>query len=382
MRTKPNVLATAVYGLIAAVMSVFAALEVGEAFFAVLRRIYGFGKTNGLPKWLSQTNRQMLRSAMRSYKRLPFFTKISLTRSFIQGFLGYKRGKAPFITVLDVTYVCNLQCEGCFSSDVRNNVSLDEHVLEERLRDLYDNHSRVIIISGGEPTCYRKLYGILGRFPEMFFYVFTNGTQISESLAEEILGCRNVFHFVSVDGNEETITKRRGAGVYTKIQDCVRLFRSKRIPFGVSSTISRSNKEYVSSPAFYTQYADLGASCVLYLLVNVVNCENPEFVDSEGYRAFSSAIENNRKTGRQVLTINLPWDESRFSSKGCFAGSHILHIDLYGGVRICPFSREIVANLGDFGGFAQAYPFVLASGRCNLCAQNKTSTIALDHAAV
>jgi hypothetical protein len=117
-------------------------------------------------------------------------------------------------------------------------------------------------------------------------------------------------------------------------------------------------------------------------LVNVVNCENPEYVDSEEYLAFSKAVENNRKTGKQALTINLPWDESRFSSKGCFAGSHILHIDLYGGVRICPFSREIVAKLDDFPGFAEAYRFVLASGKCNLCTQNKTSTIALDHAAV
>ncbi|HFB61358.1 MAG TPA: radical SAM protein, partial [Bacteroidetes bacterium] len=101
---------------------------------------------------------------------------------------------------------CNLHCVGCYaSSDAAVAEKLDFETTRRIVREAHDIFgSRFMVISGGEPFMYRAdgktILDIFEEFNDMFFLVYTNGTLITEGLADKLAKLANVTPAISVEG--------------------------------------------------------------------------------------------------------------------------------------------------------------------------------------
>ena len=67
---------------------------------------------------------------------------------------------------------------------------------------------------GGEPMLYAPLWDIIGRHPDCYFQIITNGMFLSAENVARIRAAGNVTPLVSLDGGEENNDARRGQGVF------------------------------------------------------------------------------------------------------------------------------------------------------------------------
>ena len=100
--------------------------------------------------------------------------------------------KPPWTIVISPTKACNLRCTGCYAN-------ADEKSAEHLEWDLFDRiiteaktlwGIRFFTISGGEPFAYRSqgktLLDAAAKHNDCLFMVYTNGTLISEEVANRI----------------------------------------------------------------------------------------------------------------------------------------------------------------------------------------------------
>lgn len=86
--------------------------------------------------------------------------------------------------------------------------------------------------------------------------VYTNGTLITKSVANELAKLGNVTPAISVEGFEEQTDKRRGKGVHKRILQAMENLREAGVLFGISVTGTRENAEIVTSDEFNDYYFD------------------------------------------------------------------------------------------------------------------------------
>ncbi len=168
----------------------------------------------------------------------------------------------PYFITLSPSIECNLLCADCYAgSSGEKRRKLDFETVDRicsEVRDLLGGN--FITISGGEPFLYRShnhtLMDVFRKFNDMYFLVFTNGTLITEALAEELAELGNVTPAISVEGFEKETDERRGTGVYEKIISAFAHLRQAGVPFGISVTATSKNADVILSDAFYDFYFD------------------------------------------------------------------------------------------------------------------------------
>ncbi|MBQ7623629.1 MAG: TIGR04133 family radical SAM/SPASM protein [Bacteroidales bacterium] len=163
----------------------------------------------------------------------------------------------------ECTLRCNLRCRHCGSdcrvSDVHPDMPFEdfEKVLL-RIRERYDPHKILVILSGGEPLvrddladCGRRIYRL--GYP---WGLVTNGRLLSEERMHELLRAGMRSATVSLDGPEEEHDWMRGsAGSFIHASEAIaRLAALEDFGFDVVSCINRRNfpklgklKEYLIS---------------------------------------------------------------------------------------------------------------------------------------
>ncbi|MGQ9632604.1 MAG: radical SAM protein [bacterium] len=161
---------------------------------------------------------------------------------------------------------CNLRCEGCYASSFSGaSERLDYDVLDRIVAEkteLWGSHFTVI--SGGEPLLYRSrgkdIFDLAEEHRDNFFLVYTNGTVISEDVAERFAAVGNMTPAISVEGFERETDARRGKGTHGKILKAFENLRRFGVPYGISVTATRENAELVVSDEFVDYYlGELGA---------------------------------------------------------------------------------------------------------------------------
>lgn len=158
----------------------------------------------------------------------------------------------PSFLVISPGKGCNLRCKGCYAAsdhEVKNMAWPVFEKLVSQVRDLWGG--RFIVISGGEPLCYRDQgKGILDMakaHPEVFFMFYTNGTHITDSVAERMGRLGNIMPAISVEGLREETDNRRGKGVFDRILDAFANLRKHKVLFGLSMTATKDNAHMLLS---------------------------------------------------------------------------------------------------------------------------------------
>jgi radical SAM protein with 4Fe4S-binding SPASM domain len=182
-----------------------------------------------------------------SYKKVCKYKKLnmSLTDILHEPLKNYLY--SPEKVYFEVSSKCNLKCSHCYfyPHSGKEDLSLDE------IRKLSDELERLgvfsIALGGGEPLLREDIVEIVKQFcnKNLFVTLATNGTMLSESLAEELwkVGLRSIQF--SLDGVEEVHNNIRGQDVFKKVQEAIKLAKIVGFNVGIKMTIQKNNAESI-----------------------------------------------------------------------------------------------------------------------------------------
>jgi MoaA/NifB/PqqE/SkfB family radical SAM enzyme len=162
----------------------------------------------------------------------------------------------PSFLTISPTQKCNLLCKGCYaSSSSGGRAALSYDVFRRILQDKKEQWgSHLTIISGGEPLLYRHsgkgLLDIVKEFSYCYFLIYTNGTLIDDATAAQMAELGNISPAISLEGWEQETDRRRGTGVFRKIERAMDHLRKYGVAFGISVTATRENAETILSDKF------------------------------------------------------------------------------------------------------------------------------------
>jgi MoaA/NifB/PqqE/SkfB family radical SAM enzyme len=163
----------------------------------------------------------------------------------------------PGFLVLSPTKRCNLNCTGCYAGSTAKTAATLPYELVERItresHDLFGN--RFMTISGGEPFLYndqgKTLFDLWEKFQDVAFLVYTNGTLITEEVAQRLGKAGNVTPALSVEGFQEETDARRGRGTFKKVLRAMKYLREAQVPIGLSVTAIKDNTDLLLKDDFY-----------------------------------------------------------------------------------------------------------------------------------
>lgn len=186
-------------------------------------------------------------------------------RDSVEQFYDAFQTKPPLFLTISPGKKCNLDCVGCYANSGNDIESLDWDVLDRIITEAKSLWGvRFLVISGGEPLAYRSkgkgLLDAVEKHPDVFFLMFTNGTLINDGVARRMAELGNITPAISVEGLRELTDKRRGEGVFDRVQDSMRRLKKAGVPFGISLTATCENVEEIFSDDFIDLFFDeLGA---------------------------------------------------------------------------------------------------------------------------
>jgi radical SAM protein with 4Fe4S-binding SPASM domain len=154
----------------------------------------------------------------------------------------------PKYVCLEVTHRCNLKCIHCSLSPYLNRGLSDELTFSEItgiLDQLFEFGIFIVAFSGGEPLCRPDLLEIAdyAQHRGLFFIVKTNGTLITETVAERLKKSGITGIHISLYGaTAETHDKTTGvAGSFKKSIAALDILRRHQVRFEIMASIMKYN---------------------------------------------------------------------------------------------------------------------------------------------
>lgn len=254
----------------------------------------------------------------------------------------------PAFHFISVTDDCNLNCQGCWVTGKKKNARMSPEMLDKIIAQSKEKGSYFFGILGGEPLMYKPLFDVFRKHQDCYFQLFTNGTLLTESVAEELRKLANVTPLISFEGDEQVADVRRGGlNVYEKAQAAIDHSTKAGLVTGVAMSICKSNMDLAFSEEFINSLIDRG---VLYLWYYIYR---PVGKDATIELALSKEeiqqVRNflvDARTKYKIAIIDAYWDEN---GKGlCPAASGLSHhVNASGDIEPCPVIQFATDNVAD-----------------------------------
>ena len=254
----------------------------------------------------------------------------------------------PPMVIYSVTDRCNLQCKGCYAQSLHTSLKpeMDDVKMRGTIREARELGVSFMILAGGEPLVRREILDVIGSFPDVIFFVFTNGTLIDDELADEIKRRRNLVPIISLEGDRAETDLRRGNGVFKSLTGVIGRLKQRHIFFGTSITLTSLNFSTVADEKFIKDLYDLGDRLFFFIEYTPVDNATEVWEISDDQRKMMVARAAAFRTRFPALFVNLPDDEKDFG--GCLsAGRGFVHISAQGDIEPCPFAPYSDTNLRD-----------------------------------
>ena len=263
-----------------------------------------------------------------------------------------KKGRnIPAFLIASITSSCNLHCTGCYSR--ANDACSDEDPTDQLSASQWDDIFRqakeigvsFIVLAGGEPMMRQDVITKAGKYPEILFPIFTNGTLMNDYYLKLFDDNRNLVPVLSIEGNEDITDSRRGRGVYSQLIKSMKMMKSKNIIFGASLTFTKDNLTTILSRGYIDELHDLGCKVVFFIEYVPMNAETVYMAPGESERQLLfGEIDSLRREYRDMIFLSFPGDEKL--SDGCLAaGRGFFHINSHGGAEPCPASPYSDTNV-------------------------------------
>ena len=252
----------------------------------------------------------------------------------------------PWAILLDPTSACNLHCTGCWAAEYGNKLNLSFEEIDSIITQGKELGVYMYIYTGGEPLVRKKdLIALCEKHPDAAFLSFTNATLIDEEFCQDLLRVKNFIPAISLEGFEETIKSRRGAGVYQKVTSAMALLKAHKLPFGVSTCYTSVNYRDITSEEFYDKIMDLGAYFIWFFhYMPVGNDAAPELMPTPEQRTEVYRHIRAMRNTKGIFSIDFQNDAEYVG--GCIAGGrNYLHINANGDVDPCVFIHYSDSNI-------------------------------------
>jgi MoaA/NifB/PqqE/SkfB family radical SAM enzyme len=256
---------------------------------------------------------------------------------------------SPATVLISPTMRCNLSCVGCYAKNYKKEDDLPNELFEKIIREGEKLGVFFYTILGGEPLMvFDKIYKIFKKYNSTYAQVFTNGTLLTDKIAQKLQELGNIFVNFSIEGFEKETDERRGKGVFKKVIFAMELLKKYGIPHGFSVVYSRKNAEVVISDEFIDLMIDKGCLWGWYFLYMPV-CGDKDLslmaTPEQRYNLWKRHLEIRQK--KPIVVIDF-WGDAPIVG-GCIAGKYYIHINNYGFVEPCIFTHFSKYNIKEKG---------------------------------
>jgi MoaA/NifB/PqqE/SkfB family radical SAM enzyme len=297
--------------------------------------------------YLRMTRRLLLETDKRLLWKLAYNFGFKGLLSVLRFKRRLKRGEyfPPFLYI-SVINSCNLRCQGCWVDVAAKQQTIDLEAMTRLIDDAKAAGNSFFGIVGGEPFMHRQLLEILGRHPDAYFQVFTNGHFITDDVAHELRRLGNVTPLISVEGTEIVSDERRGrehvlSDTLRGLQNCLK----HKVLTGVCTSVCQTNFHDLVNEAWLDRLIEMG---VLYAWFHVYRPMGPD------PRPELSLTRDQQRTLRQFVVdmrVKKPIGiiDAYYDGEGqalCPAAVGLTHhVNPWGGIEPCPiiqFARESI----------------------------------------
>ena len=252
----------------------------------------------------------------------------------------------PPIIIFSVTDRCNLACAGCYAQSFRapTEGELDAAALRRVVQEARDLGVSFFVVAGGEPLLRPELAGIMSGFPEIIFFVFTNGLLMDEGWLGTLRRHRNIIPLLSFEGDLAMTDGRRGPGTYDRLMALCGELRRRAVFFGASLTLTREHFSAITSHEYTRSLVEAGCKFFLYLEYTPTTEGTEDWALTADQWARMRELLPAFRAAFPALFIAVPWDEDDVG--GCLsAGRGFVHINPRGDVEPCPFAPFSDVNI-------------------------------------
>lgn len=304
-----------------------------------------------LEKYLSESVEKIVREAVRATLSEPRESAFMARFALASREASARRAKAeaggehipPFL-IASITSSCNLHCTGCYARNIHtcSDAAPENQLTGEDWAALFsearDLGISFILLAGGEPLLRRDVIEAAGKFPDILFPIFTNGTLLDDKYIKLFDKKRNLLPILSIEGRQKKTDERRGEGVYSSVKAVMERIQKNHMIFGASVTVTTANLQEITSKVFLDELQDGGCKAVIYVDFVPVTEDDKRLAPGGTERKYmESRLAEIRKNYSNMVFISFPGDEK--ASGGCLAaGRGFFHINSHGGAEPCPFS--------------------------------------------
>lgn len=260
----------------------------------------------------------------------------------------------------ECTLRCNMKCRHC-GSDCKTSALHPDMPFEDfetvlrRIKETYDSHKVMIVITGGEPLmrkdiekCCRAIYDM--EFP---WGIVSNGLLMTPQKIEGLLRAGMHSATISLDGFQEEHEWMRGVrGSFKNATEAIRILANEpSIKFDVVTCVN--NKNYDTLPEFKEYLISLGMKNWRLFTVFPVGraAQDPELqLSDERFRGVMDFINQTRKEGRISVSYGCEGFLGEYEGKvrdhmfTCQAGMSISSVMIDGSISACASIRSKLAQ--------------------------------------
>ncbi len=262
-------------------------------------------------------------------------------------FLENEGFQVPQFIVISPTMRCNLKCPGCYAGEYKHDEGLSIELIDKILTEAKELGMYFNTMSGGEVFTRKDIYDIWEKHNDVYFQVYTNGTMITEKVADRLAELGNVAPMISLEGFEKETDERRGKGTFAKVMKAMDYLKERGTVFGASVTETRENIELIASYEFVDMILEKGVMVIWYFqYIPIGRCPSMDIMPTPEQRDWLRKRVQELRDSRPVFIGDF-WNDGPYV-KGCIAGGReYLHINSNGDVEPCVFCHFAVDNIRD-----------------------------------
>ncbi|WP_372751376.1 radical SAM/SPASM domain-containing protein [Labilibaculum sp.] len=249
-----------------------------------------------------------------------------------------KKGELyPAFMMISVTDNCNLNCQGCWVTINNTSKGMDVETLENIIVSSKKKGSYFFGLLGGEPLMYPHLMDVIERHSDCYFQMFTNGTLLTDELAQRLRKLGNVSPLISVEGLQDVSDIRRGANnVYARTMTGIEASTKNKLFTGVATSVCKSNFKDLVNKEFVNSCIKKGIHYLWFYIYRPVGARpNTELALSEEEILKLRQFMVDIRVKAPLMIIDTYWDENgQALCPGALGLSH--HINPYGDIEFCP----------------------------------------------
>jgi len=106
---------------------------------------------------------------------------------------------------------------------------------------------------------YPDLLDILSLHSNSLFILITNGTMVSNDVAQKLSQSPHIISVISLEGGLEDTDKRRGAGIYNRVMNAFDNLQTYKVLYGFSITVTSENVEQLQKEEVFEEKYSYGA---------------------------------------------------------------------------------------------------------------------------